>query len=707
MELIRKIGRLTGLSKTLVGKGDDAEFIAHAFERFEAAAEAEKSQRQHEVECLRMCDPDKQWDDSIKAGRLDDERPCMTEDRINPFVSVVCNSLRQNRAAVTVNPVDDASDTDTAEVIQGLIRHITYDSSADLAYDTASTSCVRTGRGYYRIVTEYEGDDSFDQVIKVKAIPNHHMVYVDPNAVEADYSDADWFMIFEDMLLSDFRDVYGDKKSSELGLTQWQSVGDDAPGWFKDGHIRVCEYFYKSPKKIKLYLITGGEVLKKEDLPEGVSPKVGSKVAEQTYIEDIRDCDTFDVKWAKFNAVEVLERRDWAGKIIPIIPVLGKELIINNERRYFGLVSSMIDPQKRFNWLLSAQLETINLVPRTPWVAVEGSLVRPNVWANAHKRPVGVLTYKQDLDGTPVTARPERAYSGADVSAVNQALQFAAEGMKGTSGMYNPSIGATETSSQSGVAIRSQQAQGDMATYHFQDAVTRARRKEGRIILELIPQIYDAERVVRIVNEDETAKVVRVNGVDEDGKLFDLTQGKYDLTVTSGPSYTTRRQENLAVLMSMAQSIPAIANAAPDLVVSQLDVPIAKPLAKRLKATLPPQLQADEDKNKPDVGVMMQKMQQSQQVIEQLTQALNAAQDEHQLKIMEFQTKKEIAAIQADATVRAAFIRSESTQLAEDSRALLGYEMNVNQALNSGVAGQSGVPQEGETTAGSEAGMEE
>jgi hypothetical protein len=700
----RQIGKKLGLVKSHVGKTDDKDLIETALSRFRFACDAEQEQREHEVECLRMCDPKSQWDGSIRSEREDQDRPCMTEDRIGPFVNQVCNSLRQNRASVTVNPVDDVSDPDTAEVIQGLIRHITYDSSADLAYDTASTSCVRTGRGYYRVVTEYESDDSFDQVIKIKAIPNSHMVYVDPNAIEADLSDANWFMIFEDMLLDDFRDQYGDRESASLGRAQWSSVGDDVPDWFKDDHVRICEYFYKQPKTIKLFRLSDGNVVKAKDLPEDVEKKLGEKVAENLYIEEIRESQSFDVKWVKFNAVEVLERQDWPGKIIPIIPVLGKELIIEGKRRYYGLISSMIDPQKRFNWLLSAQLEIINMVPRAPWVAVEGSLVKPEAWANSHRRPVGTLYYKQMVDGEPVTARPERLGVNVDTSAVNQALQFSAEGLKGTSGMYNPSLGATETTSQSGVAIRAQQSQGDMATVHFQDAVTRARRKEGRILLELIPVIYDAERVVRIVNEDETANTVRINGTDEEGKMFDLRMGKYDLTVTAGPSYTTRRQENLAVLMSMAKTLPAVANVAPDLIVSQLDVPIAKPMAKRLKAALPPQVKAEDDNKskQPDISDLMGKLQQSQQMIEQLTQALKALQDERQMKMMELETKKQIAELQADAQVRAAFIRSESTQLAADGRAMLDHQVEMAKITSQPVAGQPG--EAGEDEAGEYAG---
>lgn len=581
----------------------EKEFLEEAHKRFQTASEAEKDQREHELKCLEMCDPAQQWDSTVKAERDAEERPCMTEDRINPMVAVVCNGLMQNRASVQVNPVDDNSDPETAEAIQGLIRHLTYESGATMAYDTAATSMVRTGRGYYRIITEYENDESFDQVIRVKSVPNHHMVYMDPNSVEADYSDADWAMIAEDMDLYSFKRMYPDAQSSALSSSQWTSIGDDVPNWYSEEMVRVCEYFYKEPRKVKIVRLSNGQVLTSDKLPEGVSLKEGAIIfpslieAEQLYIDAIRDTITYDIKWAKITGIEVLERADWPGKYIPIVPVLGKELIINNKRRFYGLVSGMIDPQKRFNWLLSAQLEAINLVPKAPWIAPEGSLVNPTAWANAHRRPVGVLYHKREVDGIPVNT-PQRVSASVDISSVNSALMHAADGLKGTSGLYNPSMGASE-GGQSGVAIRAQQAQGDMSTAHFIEGVTRARRLEGKIYLDLIGKVYDTERVLRIINDDDTADQIKINEelAGEGGRKLDLTIGKYDLTVSAGPSYSTRRQENLAVLMNMAQTLPMIGQVAPDLIASQIDVPISKALTKRLKAALPPQLTQDENKN--------------------------------------------------------------------------------------------------------------
>lgn len=707
-KILKKISRFAGFKSAPEAKPTDREFLERMRELFELASEAEKEQRERELECLRMCDPKQQWDEADRSAREADGRPCLTEDGINPFVLQICNSLRQNRAAVTVNPVDDKSDPDTAEVLQGLIRHITYDSSADMAYDSASTSCVRTGRGFYRVITEYESEDSFDQVIKVKVVPNTHMVRVDPASIEPDYSDADWFMICEDMFVEEFKRLYTGCDSAQMSRSQWESIGDDAPGWYDGDFVRIVEVFYKDRKKKKIARLSTGDIVDVKDiqLPEGVKAKEGVDLGGGIIIDAIRDVDSVEVKWAKFNSVEVLEENVWPGKIIPIIPVLGKELTIGGTRRYFGLVDPMIDPQKRFNWMLSSQAEIISLVPRAPWIATEDSLVNPNAWANSHNRTVGVLYHKSQVDGQPVSA-PQRSHSSADISSVNQALLNASEGLKKTTGLYNPSIGAA-SSSQSGVAIRAQQSQGDMSTYHFQDAITRARRKEGRIFLELIPKIYDTKRALRIIGDDDSESVVTVNG-EKDGqeKLHDLTVGKYDITVTSGPSYTTRRQENLSVLLNMAQTLPSISQLAPDLIVSQMDIPIAKPLAERLKMGLPPGVAKDDKSSKQLPPEIHNQIQQSQQMIEKLTVALNQARDENDSKIADLKTKIKIAEIQADAQIRAAFIRAESAQQGADGRALLEHGRMMADIVSQPLAGAVGEVEEDEQQAGQMAGNQE
>lgn len=606
----RKVMKSIGFIETVEASEADKKLLETIRRHIELDNDATDVQRELELDDLRYCDPMTQWSDSDRAARESEGRPCLTEDRLGPFITQVCNEQRKNRPAVQVNPVDGGGDLDTAEVIQGLIRHIEYNSNADMAYDTAFESAVRVGRGFYRICTDYVDElESDEQEILIKMIEDPHMVFMDPAAVEPDFSDARWGGIKQWLSEEDYKVQFPGSKLANVGTDSWKSIGDDAPDWMNnDGSAcLVVEYFYK------------------EETKKTVERNGKKRQITQT-----------QVKWVKCSAVEILERGEFAARWIPIIPVLGKMVKQNGKRTWAGLVRPGKDPQKRFNYLLTAQVERVAFIPLSSWVAPKGAVANKRVWADAHKRQMAILEYEATVDGQPVD-RPTFISPEAGIVAITKALEGAEQGLKGTLGMYDPSIGNRQ-GSESGVAIQRLQAQGETGNYHFQDNLARAQRHEGRIILDLLRSVYDTERVIRVIGEDGTQQTVKVNGPIQNeaeahkkeaiGKIFDLTTGKYDVTISAGPSYQSKRQEDRAFLLGMVQN-PAmgqvVAMKAPDLVAKTMDSPIARELAKRL---VPPEFA-----EKPEGGTQIppqvqQQMQQSGQMIEQLTQTVHNLQDE-------------------------------------------------------------------------------
>jgi arsenate reductase-like glutaredoxin family protein len=153
--------------------------------------------------------------------------------------------------------------------------------------------------------------------------------------------------------------------------------------------------------------------------------------------------------------------------------------------------------------------------------------------------------------------------------------------------------------------------------------------------------------VLRIIKEDDAHEMVGVNGATAENQeqTFDLTQGRFDVIVTAGPSYASKRAENLAVMMDLAKVIPGFAEIGGDLMVSQMDTPIARQIQERLKMGLPPQFQ--DKKGQPELPPeIQQQMQQYGQTIDQMTEALNKAHDQLDQKTLELENRKEIALIQ-------------------------------------------------------------
>ncbi|MES2355603.1 MAG: portal protein [Pseudomonadota bacterium] len=637
----------------------DDDIIKRAREFLKQATESETDIRRLALEDIEFS-IGKQWPDNIEQDRNRDGRPCLVINRVQQFVQQVSNDQRQNRPCIKVHPVSDGAREETAEVIQGLIRHIEYNSNAEVAYDRAFDSAVRGGFGFWRVVTDFASPKSFDQEIYIKSIRNAFSVFLDPNAQEPDGSDADEGMICEYLTKDEFQRQY---PNAELNSAEaWASVGNMAPGWMRDGSVCVSEYFYKVWVDEPLHLLSTGETVKDKDLQGRLAQAAQAGI--QVSVVKTRTAKCPYVKWIKMNGIEILERGDWAGRYIPIIPVYGNEVHANGKKHLEGIVRHAKDPQRMLNYWKSAATETIALAPRAPFVGAEGQFEgHEGEWQTANRRNHSYLQYKPvSLNGTQAPPPARQAYE-PPVQAITQSERMAADDLKATTGIYDPSLGAGPADT-SGVAIQRRNNQAQTANFHFVDNLTRAIRHTGRICVDLIPRIYDTARSSRIIGEDGTHKIVRLNQThkDEAGEeqLYDLDAGTYDVTMDVGPSFASKRQEAAASMQSLAQSYPEIMKVAGDLFVKNMDWPGAQEISERIKKTLPPGL--SDDPGKPQIPPQIQaQMQQMGQMIDQLTAHLNSASQEIATKRFELEHKERIALAQINADIEINLAKMGST----------------------------------------------
>jgi hypothetical protein len=237
-------------------------------------------------------------------------------------------------------------------------------------------------------------------------------------------------------------------------------------------------------------------------------------------------------------------------------------------------------------------------------------------------------------------------------SGLLQAKAGAAEDIKSATGQYNASLGMT-SNERSGKAILARQREGDVGTYHYGDNLARATRHIGRQLVDLIPKIYDTERVARIVGEDgepATAKmspmqdepvkrIVNQEGIVID-KIYNPAVGKYDVKIITGPGYATKRQEALESMAQLLQGNPQLWSVAGDLFVKNMDWPGAQDLAKRFQKTLDPKVLADED-NPALVAAnqQMEEMAQQMQQMQGMLQNVQKSMEAKELAIKEFEAE--------------------------------------------------------------------
>lgn len=611
------------------------EIVVRALERFKQVAETESELRRLSLEDQKFAAGD-QWPDEIKRDRDRDHRPCLTVNRLPQHIRQVTNDQRQNRPAIKVSPVDDVNDPELADVYQGLIRHIEQDSDADAAYDTAFSGAVRGGFGFFRIITKYCDPMSFDLKLWIKRCKNPHKVFIDPFYSQSDASDCMWGGEWEDLSREDYEKRYPNSELASLDAKA--TIGDHPPEWVKENGIRVADYYEKVYETREIVLLSTGEVLFKDEMPEVLDAGV--------QVEDERKTQVPKVYHYIINAVEVLEKTEFPAPWIPIIPVFGEELDIDGVRILESLVRHAKDPQRMLNYWESAKTESIALAPKAPWVGPAGSFEGfESEWQQANTKNFPYLEYNpQTVDGR-VAPPPQRQVYEPPVQAITQATVQSGEDIKNTTGIYDASLG-NRSNENSGVAIQRRNLQAQTSNFHFSDNLARALRHAGRILIYAIPKIYDTERVVRIIGEDGEERTVWLNKeFEENGKKknYQMNHGKFDVRVSTGPSYATKRQEAVDTILEFMRVYPQAASVIGDLLAKNMDWPGADEIAERLRRTIAPEILGDEGGEEIPPAVQ-QKMVQMNQMIEQLTQALQQANEDARTKRVELESKERIEA---------------------------------------------------------------
>ena len=637
------------------------DLLETARSRMRIAIAAYSESREDELDDLRFAagSPDNQWQwpaDVLATrgsvqGQTINARPCLTINKLPQHIKQVTNDQRQNRPAGKVIPADDKADIEVAEIFDGIVRHIEYISDADVAYDTACENQVMYGEGYIRVLTEYCDENSFDQDIRIGRIRNSFSVYMDPTIQDPCGSDAQWCFITHEMLTEEFERQFPD--ANPISTLQSQGVGDQSMSqWVSDNTVRIAEYFYIEHKADTLNMYPGGATA------FAGSPEAKQLEAMGMPVAKTRKVDRQTFKWCKINGYEVLEERDWAGKYIPVVRVVGNEFEVDGRLFVSGLVRNAKDAQRMYNYWVSQEAEMLALAPKAPFIGYGGQFEGyESQWKTANVNNWPYLEVNPDAtDGQGgALPLPQRAQPPMASSGLLQAKAGASDDIKATTGQYDSSLGAT-SNERSGKAILARERQTDTGTYHYVDNLARAVRYVTRQIVDLIPKIYDTQRIARIIGEDGETDSAKINPqqqepvkkiVDQSGivieKIYNPSVGKYDVCVTTGPSYMTKRQEALEAMGNLLQGNPDLWKVAGDLFVKNMDWPGAQEMAKRFAKTIDPKLLEDGDDPaiqaaNQQIQAMGQEMEQMHTMLQNVSKSMEA--QELKIKAYDAETKR-------------------------------------------------------------------
>lgn len=577
----------------------DLDLVTEVRKRIARAYTHDKHNRDEAAADMRFLAGD-QWPEYARQARVN--RPMLTVNKLPQFLHQVTNDIRQNAPVIKVTPVDGKNDPALAKVYDGIINDIQYRWSGKHVYSTAAYHAAACGIGNWRIGTRYMDDDGFDQEITLELIPYPLAVYWDPAAVKPDRSDAMWCVVVEMMPKDTFKEKYPNAAPNSVdAIFSEGTFGNISSGLFfaTQDHVLVAEYWCKKPVKRTIAAFKSGATF---DISGADMMKLYQLQTAHGAIVRKRESDSFKVYQTIVSGSEVLSpQTPWPGRFIPIVAVIGTEIPLERQTIRHGLLRNARDPQQLYNFYRSAAAEHIALSPKSPYLVTD-TMIEKHLpeWKSLNTTNRPFLRYTPDPKAPGQSGKPERVAAPEPPQALWQEGQMATDDIKATTGIHDASLGA-KSNETSGVAIKRREVQGDTANFHYQDNLQRSIEQCGRVIVDLIPHIYDNERTARLLSEDGSENFVHINKVmyDNEGQqvmVNDLSQGRFDVRVTIGPSFATKRLEASQSLLELIKALPPdLGILLADIAVANMDIPEAAEAAKRIKAMLPPQAMLDPD----------------------------------------------------------------------------------------------------------------
>lgn len=642
--------------------------VLRARQRFEFEMSVDQENRTNHIEDMRFAwVRGAQWNDQIRRARetAKPPRPWLEFNQTGQFIKQIVNDQRQNQPAIKVRPKGGGAKKQTADLMSGMIRDIEYCSTAPAIYDSDIEQAVTGGRGYHRIVTEWESEDSFNQVLRLRPIPDAMSVLVDSASIQPDKSDIRYGFVLEWF----DKDTVEDEWPQTQGTISWDNTAEETAHWFVDGKVCVVDYYEVVEEQMELLALSDGRVMWRDDFDRSeVARKATTVQAPGSMALAMPDMTTVimrqemrsrkRVDWYKLSACDTpLAKYQWLGKYVPIIMCPGDEITIAGKKIYQGIIRRIRDAQMMYNYWFTLATEKIALAPKAPYTALSGQLENHPEWQKANIENYSVLEYDpvQIGDQWYVTPPGRTAPIEIDQGLVTM-LQLCAQNLREITGMKEAALGQTTQPDKPWRAILAEQKKGDTATFHYADNLSRAIALTGRILVDLIPKIYDKQRIVNMLNEDGTQKPVTVNAAMPNGVENDLSVGEFDVVCDAGPSFATRRVEAAAEMKEfMATLGPEQATAMGAIIAKSVDWPgdTGDKISALLTCMLPqPQQQIINGDASQDPMVaslqaaMKQQQQQFQQVaaaaaqhIQQLTQEMTDLKLQITNKTMEFTSK--------------------------------------------------------------------
>ena len=590
--------------KDYVPEGFDSveDFLMDMREEYKADVEFDRTNREQALDDKKFA-AGEQWDPLVLKQR--EGLPCLVINNIPQFTAQLVGDWRESRKAIKVVPSND-EDVEVASIRGDIIRGIELQSRADRVYDSAFESLVQCGDGAFRVAVEYARDDVFDQDLFIRPIDDALSAVWDRFSVDPTGRDARRCYVSDKIPKKEYRAKFGNIPDDKLNDDNFMNELS-LEGWVDQDCYQVTEYWRLIERKRLMAMFENGKVFildddNMEDIIAQNGQPVKTRVTWVSYAQ-MHLCTGFAILSGPYEYM--LNR-------LPIIRMSGRVVNIGGRRVRYGMVRFMKDAVRLKNFWRSVAAEQLGYAPKAKWMVTESAVEgKEEKIRKAHLSRDPLLIFNDEAVFGQNVQRIDPP--GIEAALLNEA-QTNAQDMKDVTGIHDASLGI-RSNEVSGRAIMARQREGDIANLTFHDNANAALLEAGDVINQLIPQIYDGTRILRAIGEDQVPKFVKVND-PYDPNTIDLSVGKFDVALTTGASYTTRRVEAAQSMMEAVQVWPDLMGIAGDLVAKAQDWPGADKLAERLKKTIPPHLLGEDEEG--GLGITAQQLQELQMAVQEM-----------------------------------------------------------------------------------------
>lgn len=614
-----------------------------------------------------------QWEKGSVARRASAGKPSFEINLLRAYCNQQINTQRQNRPQAKVVPVDNGADPEIAKLIEGLIKDTEEASDFESVADVAAENATYAGLGFIRIVTDYVSELSFNQEPRYMAVQNPQAVYVDPQSKAFDGSDMNWAIVGEWVDKDSFKKQYGDDTVANFEMENYSQWCNDS-----DNLVRVVEYFKKEEVADTLIMLEDGTTGYKSQLLKefGVSEDELDQL-----IKNERETTRTAIKWTKVSGSKVLDETEFPGKYIPIVPVYGGVTFIEEKRYIFSLIHFAKDSQRLYNFWKSTEAEVLQQTQKyqdKPVASAEAVNGYEDQWQNPEK--YATLFYNQVSEKGEIQQGPYRMSPAQPPVAILGAAESSKQSITDILNMHAPIMGS-DSREASGVAIGMRQRQSETAQFHLQDNLNKSIRHCARILLGLYQELYTVPMMRRIIGVDGESQMVQLFDQTAEGVLADVTVGRYDVRMDTGPSYNTQREQNFQMIMQLLQMNPQLFAIIGDILLQNSPLLNSKEIAERIKKTMPPNILGEEGELNPEqakaqIQQMDQLIQKMTADIEQLQKLVDDKDQQRQLELLKVE-------LQADKDIKVAQINAASRSDVQELRGiveLLKQRIDITQA---------------------------